>query len=113
MQAGMMRERVTIRNPITTVDANGQAKHRYTGVASDDSTQWASVRATSQSKGESGESQPHGSDTFEVRLRYVASIEVGYATRIEWGDRTLEVQAVENVRNLNHEIRCICEEVDL
>lgn len=113
MQAGMLRERVTVRNPIVTVDENGQATYAYQDILSLDSVRWASVRATSQNKGETGESQPHGAETFEVRMRYVSSVPVGYATRLTWGDRTLEVVAVENVRNVDHEIRCTCEVVDL
>lgn len=113
MQAGMLRERVTVLNPIVSVDENGQATYRYDGPVGTDATMWASVRATSQSKGETGESQPHGAETFEVRVRYVSGVSVGYASRFVWGDRTLEVVAVENVRNLDHEIRCTCEVVDL
>ena len=111
MLAGMLRERVTIRNPVVTQSDDGQDFYRYTGLLPETATVWASVRATSQSKAGDGEAQPIGSESFEVRIRYRS--DVGYSTRIEWGDRVLEVVAVEDVRNLRHELRLVCEEADL
>lgn len=111
MLAGMLRERVTVRNPVVTVNDDGQAWYRYTGVVQETATVWASVRATSQSKAGDGESQPIGSESYEVRMRY--RDDVGYETRLEWGSLTLEVVGIENVRNLGHELRLSCEVVDL
>ena len=111
MQAGMMRERVTIKRAQVTTDATGQQVYAYNGTGQQTDTVWASVRSTNQRKDSAGESQPIGAETFEVRIRH--RTDVDYDTRLIWGNRTLEVVAIENVRNLNHELRLQCEEVGL
>ena len=72
---------------------------------------WAAVRNTSQSKGGDGEQLPAGTERYEVRMRYTDAVQ--YDVRLEWGDLTLEVVGIENIRNVNHELRLQCEVVDL
>ena len=110
MQAGRMRERVTVRNPVVTTDASGQAAYSYTGLISQTATVWASVRNVSQTKSTTGDVQPSGTEQYEVRIRYRADVD--YDTRLDWGSQYLQVTGIENVRNLNHELRLECEIAD-
>lgn len=110
MQAGRLRERVAIMTRTTMTDENGQEWYRYTTPSLAKDTVWAAVRATSQNKNGDGEQLPAGTETFDVRIRYRS--DVGYATRLKWGTKYLEVMGVEDYRNLGHELRLSCELVD-
>lgn len=114
MRSGLLRERVTVRNPTKLVDNTGQAKYIYIGLGAFNATVWASVRNVSQSQTTDGEVQPSGQERFQVRIRYRDDID--YDTRLEWSSggqaRTLQVVGIENVRNLDHELVLECEEAD-
>ena len=111
MQAGRMRERVQLKRPTIVQNDAGQDYYRYNTPASDTDTFWAAVRNVSQSKGTDGEQLPAGTDQYEIRCRYNA--DVAYDCRLEWNGYTLEITAIDNVRNLNHEMVLRCEVVDL
>lgn len=111
MQAGQLRERVTIRRPLVTTNAAGQDVYRYTAPIITTDVVWASVRNVSQNKGGDGEQLPAGTERYEVRMRYTDA--VAYDVRLEWNGLTLEVVGIENPRNVNHELRLTCEVVDL
>lgn len=114
MRSGLLRERVTVRNPTATVDAAGQKTYSYSGIIGQTDTVWASVRNVSQSQTMDGDVQPSGQERFQVRIRYRDGID--YDTRLQWSSggqaRTLQVVGIENVRNLDHELILECEEAD-
>ena len=114
MRSGLLRERVTVRNPTKIVDDTGQAKYVYAGIIGQNDNVWASVRNVSQSQTIDGDVQPSGQERFQVRMRYRDDID--YDTRLQWSSggqaRTLQVVGIENVRNLGHELILECEEAD-
>jgi len=109
MQSGRLRERLTVRNPVVSIDTAGQATYSY-GLAAQTDTVWASVRNVSQSTTMDGDVQPSGNERFQVRIRYRSDVD--YDTRLDWDGRQLQVTGIENVRNLNHELKLECEEAD-
>ena len=109
MQAGRLRERVTVINPTTVTDAAGQNTYNY-GLGAGSVTVWAAVRNVSQLQSTDGDIQPSGQERFQVRIRYRSDVD--YDTRLDWGTRQLQVVGIENYRNLDHELILECEEAD-
>ena len=106
MQAGKLRQLVTVQVPTESVAADGQRTFAY----STDSTEWAMVRNISQSKGTDGEMQAGGVERYEVRMRHRSGIE--YDTRLQYDGKTLQIVGRENVNERNREWRLECEVVE-
>ncbi len=107
MNAGRMRQLITIQNATSTTDNTGQETYTYTTAAS---KVWADVRNTSQRKTEDGFVQNSGAETYEVWIRYRP--DVNYNTRILFDGLTLSVVNIEDQRQLRHALRLRCEAVN-
>tara|TARA_R110000782_G_scaffold74296_2_gene148487 strand:- start:154 stop:480 length:327 start_codon:yes stop_codon:yes gene_type:complete len=108
MQAGQLRQIVSIQQPTPTDDSTGQRKFVY---ATTEPKVWARVRNVSQSKSMDGEVQAAGIERYEVRVRYREGMT--YDTRIKFGALILQVVGVNNVMERDHELRIDCEVADL
>jgi len=108
MQAGQLRQIVSIQQPTATDDGSGQRVYTY---STTEPKVWARVRNVSQSKSMDGEVVAAGLERYEVRMRFRATVD--YTTRIKFGALTLQVVGVNNVLERDHELQLDCEVADL
>jgi SPP1 family predicted phage head-tail adaptor len=103
MQAGELRERVTIQSPTASADEYGQAPPTWADVA----TVYAGVRPLRAGEILRAE-QPGMETTHVVRLRYRA--DVAPECRLKWGTRYLYPSSIVNVGARNRELELLCTE---
>ena len=111
MQAGQMRQLISIQDPTEAVDATGTKTYTYTTT---EEKVWAKVRNVSQNASMDGEIQKAGVESYEVRIRYRSNIT--YETRLLFGSLTLQIRGIEVVLERAHpsgEMRLDCEVADL
>lgn len=90
MYTGQMRERVTIRQRLTTLDAVGAPVHTWQDLA----TVWARVMPVRSTVGETAE-RLASLNIYEVTLRWQSTL--GADDQIVWRGRTLQLRGQQNL----------------
>tara|TARA_R110000851_G_scaffold54209_1_gene128099 strand:+ start:87 stop:413 length:327 start_codon:yes stop_codon:yes gene_type:complete len=107
MQAGQLRQIVSIQQPTGSDDSTGQRVYTYTTT---EPKVWARVRNVSQSKTMDGDVVAAGLERYEVRMRFRQGM--SYDSRIKFGDLTLQVTGINNFMERDHELQIDCEVAD-
>lgn len=106
MQAGKLRHRVTIQQATVTLQTGGAPVRTWSTVA----TVWAQVRTVS-----GGEQRNEGADQVVASLFYAVTIRhkdgLEPTMRVVWGDRVLEVTAIQEPDNRQRMLTLLCSEV--
>ena len=106
MQAGKLRERVTIQRETVTRDSFGAEVNPWKDVT----TVWASVRpGASGERFISAADQMQATITHTVRIRQRAGISP--KMRLLWGTRKLDIQSVVDPDGRRREVLLLCEEI--
>ena len=106
MQAGALRQIITLQTPTESVATDGQRSFSYaTSIVL-----WASVKNRSQDKSTAGDVQAAGVEGYMVRMRY--RDDVTYDSRIIYDGKTLQIVGIENENERNRELRIECEVVE-
>jgi len=109
VQAGKLRERVTIQRETVTRDSFGAEVNPWKDVA----TVWASVRArTIQSTGETfvaTADQVLATISHTVRIRQRAGLSP--KMRLLWGNRVLQIEAISDPTGRKAEMLLQCQEI--
>lgn len=106
MQAGKLRERVTIQQEVVTRDTFGAEVNPWTDVA----TVWASVRpGSSGERFISAADQVQATITHTVRIRYRAGLTP--KMRLKWEGRYLGIQSVVEPDGRTRELVLLCLEI--
>lgn len=104
MQAGRLRHRVTIQQPVETRNAFGEAIKTWSTVA----TIYASVEPLSGREMFDAE-QVQSEISHRVRLRYRSGLTT--RMRLLYGSRVLHIQAVIDVKERHQELQLMCREM--
>lgn len=106
MQAGKLRERVTIQREVVTRDTFGAEVNPWTDVA----TVWASVRpGASGERFISAADQVQATITHTVRVRYREGLSP--KMRLKWEGRFLGIQSVVEPDGRKRELVLLCLEI--
>lgn len=106
-----MRSRVTWSEQTATVNGSGEAVYTYSATAANTNLAAAVKNISRRITTNAGLSQPMGEETFEVRLRYRAGVNIG--DRVSFKGKTLVIRGIENVGELDHELILTCEVADV
>jgi len=104
MRIGPLRHRVILQTQAATIDEYGDS----TGTWSTTATLWADIRPVSGSERFSDQAID-AQVSHRIWMRYHASITT--ATRIKWGSRYFDINAVINHGERNHMMELHCTEV--
>jgi SPP1 family predicted phage head-tail adaptor len=104
MQAGKLRHRITIQEPVTARNGYGEAITTWTAVA----TVWASVEPLSGREFFAAE-HVQSEVTHRVRMRWQSGITPDM--RVLFGGRVLKVEAVINYGERRTDLQLMCQEV--
>ena len=106
--AGDRSERVTIQQPVAIADAYLGQSVTWTTVA----TVWAAVMITTTQPEQLAGLQVQALVSYSVTVPYSATLAgVDPSWRLVWGDKTLQIQAVEDVETQHRYWRFACREV--
>lgn len=104
MRAGALRHRVTFQAPTRGQSGTGAPTTTYVTVA----TAWASVEPIKGREFLAGQTV-QSETTDRVRCRYRAGLNT--ATRITYGNRTLDIVALIDIGERHRELEIMCKEV--
>lgn len=104
MQAGRLRHRITIQEPVVARNGFNEAITTWSNVA----TVWASVEPISGREFFAAE-HVQSEITHRVRLRYRPG--VTSEMRVSFGGRYLQIESVIDVRERNAEMQLMCREM--
>lgn len=114
IDTGSLRNRIQLQKSSYTQNASGDLTQVWTTVA----TLWANVEPMqTASPRAAGAFEPYAAQELQphsyamVTMRYYASLNVETEMRIVFGPHTYVVRSVVNVRNRNHAIQVVCEEI--
>lgn len=105
LRAGKLRKRITIEVVSQTVSDDGQPLETWTTFA----VRWASVEPIETSGREYLQAQAIQADvTHVVTLRYLAGVTPKH--RVNWDNRTLEIQSTANIEERGRMLILYCRE---
>lgn len=105
MRAGLLRHRVTIQAPTTTVNERGAQTPGWAEVA----TVWAEVR-TPTGRERSGDERTVAVLSHVVTMRYRPGLTAAH--RLKWGDRVFSLLATPDPDNRRRMLVCQCQEIE-
>lgn len=103
MNAGALRERVTLQAPVRTPDGAGGADVTWSDVA----TVWASVMALSGRERPAGE-RMEARRIVQVLIRYRSDVTA--TKRLLWQGRVLDIRTMCDIDGKRHTLMIDCEE---
>jgi len=107
MNAGRMKHRVTIKQPVTSIDAHGSQKDTWTGDGTTVATVWAHIKPVRAY--EQMQAQRLGVEVSHiVTIRYRSGITE--KMRLAWGNRTLNITGVRNLDEADKWLELFCME---
>jgi SPP1 family predicted phage head-tail adaptor len=107
MQAGLLRQRITIQQRSTTTDVGPGKTVAWTSLAA---SVPASVLPSTQRPTEAILAAAERATVFyDVHLRYLSTVTPAH--RIAWGTKTLQIHSVADVDGRRRELHLTCSEV--
>lgn len=103
MRAGSLRHAVTIERPVDTPDGQGGSTRTWTPVLDT----WASLEPFGE-RDQQFYGQIYQRASHNVVMRHTANVSRG--DRILVGDRTLDIETLQDVNERGEELRLICSE---
>jgi SPP1 family predicted phage head-tail adaptor len=103
MRAGELRHRITLKQPVTTTNANEEDITTYATVA----TVWAAIDWGSGRRYEAAK-QLDAEVQGVIRIRYRSDVKAYW--RIEYDGRTFEIISLANVQERGRELVLTCKE---
>lgn len=102
MRAGTLRFRGILETPTPTRDALGAVSDAWAPHPIGTTGKfWFSLKPVSTTETNRAD-QSEALGRYELRCRYIKRANAGM--RVTWGDRTLNIEGVQNVDELNHEM---------
>lgn len=114
-----MRSRVTLKTQSATVNDSGEAVYAYSAAAGNTDIAAAVKNISRRITTNSDVSQPLGEETYEIRVRYRAGLNIGDQVHLQttgapgYVPPFVVIRGMENVGEINHELVLTCEVADV
>lgn len=105
MRAGRLNQEITLKSPLATTNAIGEAVVTYSDVV----TVWAAVEPEKASERMS-DGLIFGKAVYKIIIRYRSDVTSEW--KIDWGDKTLELKSVLNPYNRNKQLEIKATEIE-
>jgi len=109
VNAGPARQRITVTCKSPSLGTSGQDD--FIGGTGSGFTRWAHVKSIKGRVDDDGIQQTEGKRFFKINMRYDSGIDYGCV--LTYKGRSLHIERIDNVREINHELIIYAYEVDL